>query len=240
MNHADLMRDDPDWATTRALIASDFNRYVGTMEGSPGLLKKAFWFVMPNYLCLFFYRIYRWLFVSGWRNAARLLQLISLYITRVEIPPTTIIGPACLIGHAGGVVLYGRIGARFTVYGDSGTGGGVGDGDIGGGPDLPVLGDDVVFAYRCMVLGPVRIGNGARIGPGCVVTKDVPPGATVLGAPPRILRGDIAAAGAPNLAAETAGSAAGNALAANASAATAPTAAAPAKDGTAPSNDQPA
>lgn len=198
MNHDDLTRDDPDWATTRALIASDFQRLLDTMEPPTGLLKKVYWFLLPSYLCLFFYRLYRWLYVSGWRNAARLLYLFSLYVTRVEIPPTTIIGPGCLIGHANGVILYGRIGARFTVYGDSGTGGGVGDGDIGGGPDLPVVGDDVIFGFRCGVLGPVRIGDGARIGPGCIVTKDVPPGATVIESPPRILRSTAGTAGTPS------------------------------------------
>lgn len=197
MSPDDLSWDSPDWATTRALIASDFGRFVESMGPPASLPKKVFWFLMPNYLCLFFYRIYRWLYVSGWRNSARLLQLINLYITRVEIPPTTIIGPACLIGHAGGVILYGRIGARFTVYGDSGTGGGMGDADIGGGPDLPVIGDDVVFGFRCGVMGPVRVGDGARIGPGCIVTKDVPAGATVVEAPPRILRPPAPLSSAP-------------------------------------------
>lgn len=176
----------PDWATTRALIRSDWARLLASMD-QVSLPRKLFWFLFPNWQCLLQYRLYRWLYVRGFRNLAQLGFLVNLYMTRVDIPPRTIIGPGALIAHPAGIALYGRIGANFTAFGEGAIGGGTGEGDIGGGPGLPVIGDDVVFAFRSVVLGPVRVGDGVRIGPGCVVTRDVPPGSTVMEAPPRIV-----------------------------------------------------
>jgi serine O-acetyltransferase len=156
------------------------------MGGEPTLAKRVFWFLLPGYQALFWYRLSRWLYLKHWRSASRLLFLFSIYWTRIEIPPTTAIGAACFLGHAP-MVLCGRIGERFTHYGDGGTGGGMQEGDIGGGPDLPVIGNDVVFAIRAMALGPIHIGDGARLGPTCTVTRDVPAGAVVAAAAARIL-----------------------------------------------------
>ena len=107
-----------------------------------------------------------------------------------EIPPSTEIGSHCLLGHAP-ISLNGRIGARFTFYGNGGIGGGFGEEDIGGGPGLPVIGDDVVMAVRSMVLGPVHIGNGAKLGPSCTVMRDMPPGSVAAAPPTRITGGTV-------------------------------------------------
>lgn len=190
--HITDLTAEPDWARTRALIASDFRRLLEALGNPPSRLKRVFWFLLPNFQALFLYRLYRWLYVCGWRNLAWLVYLVNFYLTRVEIPPTTVIGTGCLLGHPTGVILCGRIGERFTLYGDGGIGGGLGDGDVGGGDGLPWVGDDVVFAYRAMVLGPVRIGDGARLGPACTVTRDVPAGGVVVGPLSRITRGQAA------------------------------------------------
>jgi serine O-acetyltransferase len=52
----------------------------------------------------------------------------------------------------------------------------------------PSLGDDVVVGAGAKVLGPITIGPGARIGSNAVVVKDVPPGATVVGIPGRVVK----------------------------------------------------
>jgi serine acetyltransferase len=57
---------------------------------------------------------------------------------------------------------------------------------VEGGP-CPVIGDRVEFGAGSSVLGPVKIGAGARIGAGAVVLSDVPPGATVVGVPARVV-----------------------------------------------------
>jgi serine O-acetyltransferase len=105
----------------------------------------------------------------------------------VELSPTATIGPACLITHTGGS-FYGTAGARLTIMGTCGAGPWGDKKDVGAGVGYPLIGDDVVLAQLCAVLGPVRIGHGAHIGPGTVVMRDVPPGAVVVAARSKILR----------------------------------------------------
>jgi acetyltransferase-like isoleucine patch superfamily enzyme len=54
------------------------------------------------------------------------------------------------------------------------------------------VGDDVEFGVGAIVIGPVRIGAGARVGAGAVVVKDVPPNGVAVGNPARILTGSAA------------------------------------------------
>lgn len=176
------------WAETRALIRQDFQRLIPLMGDRVSLPKKIFWFLLPSYQGLFLYRLYRHAYLRGWRNLANLVFLLSQYVTGVDIPPSTSLGGGCLIGHCP-IVLCGRIGSNFTLMGDGGVGGGFDNRDIGGGPGLPVIGDDVVMAIKSIVLGPVHVGNGARLGPGSTVMRDVPAGAMVAAPLSRITRG---------------------------------------------------
>jgi len=52
--------------------------------------------------------------------------------------------------------------------------------DIGGGPGLPVLGDGVELGWGAFIMGPIRVGNGARIGALSIVVRDVPDGGEVM------------------------------------------------------------
>lgn len=164
------------FAQARALIASDARRLFLANDSNGGSLpQRIFWVLMPTFQALFWYRLSRYCFLRGWRNTARLLFLVNLYRTRVEIPPTTDIGESCLIGHACGVVLYGRIGKRATIYGDAKIGGGIDNSiDIGAGPGYPIIGDDVTLGYRASVLGAHRVGDRARLGPFALAIFDVP------------------------------------------------------------------
>ncbi|GAP35870.1 hypothetical protein ABXN37_11990 [Piscinibacter sakaiensis] len=178
------------WSGTRALLREDFARHLGQMESDTGSwLKRAFWFLLPCFLGIVLYRVSHWLYVRGWRQSARLVFLVKLYLTRMEITPQTVIGPGLRIGHATGVTLDGHLGARCTVLGLCNTGGGFGERDVGAGPGLPSIGDDVTIGYGAMVLGGIRIGDGARIGPGAIVTTDIEPGALVMWTMPRVVRG---------------------------------------------------
>jgi serine O-acetyltransferase len=182
------------WAETRALMRSDFERALILVGNPRSIVMRAFWFVQPNCLAMWLYRLSRHLHVNGWRRLALVVFTLKNYLTRIEIPPSTEIGPACLLGHPP-IALNGRIGARFTFYGNGGTGGGLGHEDVGGGPGLPVIGDDVVMAVRALVLGPVRIGDGAKLGPSCTVMRDMPPGSVAVAPPTRITAGTPAAGG---------------------------------------------
>ena len=57
----------------------------------------------------------------------------------------------------------------------------------------PTLGKGVVVGAGAKILGPITIGEGARIGSNAVVVKDVPPGATAIGIPARIVEAEAAA-----------------------------------------------
>lgn len=175
------------WAGAWALIVSDLRRACEHINND-SFLQRAFSFVLPNYQVLLWHRVARCLYLKGWRRAARLVFLFSLYLTRQEIPPTSSIGPGCLLAHASGLLFYGKAGKRLTLYGTCGAGGGLTEMDIGGGPGYPVFGDNVQMGQLSAVMGPVRIGNNVRIGPGSIVTKDVPDGAVVVAARCKVMR----------------------------------------------------
>jgi serine O-acetyltransferase len=177
-----------NWAQTRGLIRSDLDRLAKHLGQSHSFLHRVYFFMLPGFLVLFLHRLSRYAYLKGWAVPARLLALLGLHLTHAEIPPTTSIGPSALIPHAPGISLFGKIGARVTINGAGATGGGFGIDDIGGGPGYPVLGDDVVLAYGAYVLGPVRIGDGVHIGPGTLVTFDVPDNGLVLWDRPRVIR----------------------------------------------------
>ena len=179
------------WAETRTLIRSDLDRLARHLNAS-SFTHRVYFFLLPGMQALFWHRLSRYLLLRRWAKTARFLSLFALYLTRAEVPPTTSIGPSALIAHATGVHLFGRIGARFTIQGEGGLGGGFGVEDIGGGPGYPVVGDDVVLAFGAKVLGAVQVGDGVHVGPCALVTSDVPAGALVMWPKPRVILGGAA------------------------------------------------
>lgn len=157
----------------------DFARWVSWLGGG-SLPQRIYWFLLPSIQALLWFRIARSLYITGWKNSARLISLFSLYLTRIEIPPTSSIGPECLISHAEGVIVCGRIGARCVISGSGGIGGGAKPGDVGGGPGLPWVGDDVFFGQGAAVFGAVRVGSNVTLGANTLTLSDVPSGAVVI------------------------------------------------------------
>ena len=92
-------------------------------------------------------------------------------------------GPGLYLPHPWGIVVHARtqLGARCTIYHN------VTIGEDNVGPGVPTIGDDVVIGAGAVLLGPIWVGDGARIGANAVVLRDVPPGATAVGAPARVL-----------------------------------------------------
>jgi putative colanic acid biosynthesis acetyltransferase WcaB len=103
----------------------------------------------------------------------------------VSLPLTTVVGAGFQIVHGQGLVISWRseIGARCEFHQ------GVTLGEVR--RRAPVVGNDVLIGANAVVLGGVRIGDGARIGAGAVVTKDVPDGCTAVGNPARVLGSSI-------------------------------------------------
>ena len=101
----------------------------------------------------------------------------------IGIAKSVSIGPGLRIWHFGNIFVHPSvvIGANCTLR----QGVTLGNRHVGGG--VPSVGDDVEFGAYAQVLGPVRIGHGAKIGAMSVVLTDVPDGATAVGNPARIL-----------------------------------------------------
>ncbi len=145
--------------------------------------RAVFSFISPSIVALTLYRISRWLYGGSLRPLSWLLYTINLYLTGADIPPRSSIGRACLLAHANGMIINGCLGNRVTLYARAGIGGGRGEGDVGGGPGVPVLDDDVMVGVNATIMGPIRIGRGSVVGAHAVVIGDVPAYSVVMGVP---------------------------------------------------------
>jgi putative colanic acid biosynthesis acetyltransferase WcaB len=130
----------------------------------------------------------RW--ISGPRRvwhpvASAVYTVIVNWILGVELPPETQVGPGLCLMHPQAIVINRdvTIGAGCMIRASTTLGNKV---DVNG-DDLgsPVVGDDVEFGVGAIVIGPVTVGSGARVGAGAVVVRDVPEDAVVVGNPAR-------------------------------------------------------
>ncbi len=137
----------------------------------------------PGLHALLMHRLAHALWCRGWHLSARLVSQISRFLTGIEIHPGARIGRRFFIDHGMGVVIgeTTEIGDDVTLY-QGVTLGGVSSNT---GKRHPTIEDGVVIGAGAAVLGPFRVGRGARIGSNAVVLKEVPPGATVVGVPAR-------------------------------------------------------
>ena len=119
------------------------------------------------------------------------LSLANRLLTGAHIPSECAIGRGTKIAYGGaGLVIHrdAKIGSNCLLSPGVVLGG---RGDSHNGPtgnSVPVLEDNVMVYPGAKLLGGIRIGSGARIGPNAVVIHDVPPGATVVAPLGRILK----------------------------------------------------
>ncbi|MHB0871966.1 MAG: serine O-acetyltransferase [Acidithiobacillus ferrooxidans] len=139
----------------------------------------------PGVHALFLHRIAHALWRHRWRLLARSLAAVSRFWTGIEIHPGAQIGKGFFIDHGMGVVIgeTAEIGDDCTLY----HGVTLGGTSWKPGKRHPTLGRGVIVGAGAKVLGPVVIGDGARIGSNAVVVKSVPEGATVVGIPGRVV-----------------------------------------------------
>jgi len=140
----------------------------------------------PGVHALFYYRLAHALWCAGARFAARLLSWFARLVTNIDIHPGATIGARCFIDHGAGVVIgeTAEIGHDVTLY-HGVTLGGV---SWSTGKRHPTLGNHVLVGAGAKILGPVTVGDGARVGANSVVVEDVPAAMTVVGIPGRIVR----------------------------------------------------
>jgi serine O-acetyltransferase len=141
-------------------------------------------FCYPGLHALWFHRRAHWLWVHNLKFWGRFVSHISRFLTGVEIHPGAVIGRRVVIDHGMGIVIgeTAEVGNDVLIY----------MGVVLGGTALenikrhPTVEDDVILGSGAIVLGPIRVGKGAKVGAGSVVVRSVPPGATVVGVPGRI------------------------------------------------------
>ncbi|MCV2422816.1 serine O-acetyltransferase [Paucibacter sp. DJ2R-2] len=129
------------------------------------------------------FRASAWLQDRGVPLVPRLLYIFNRIVFSVALPPTVRVGERVLFGYSGlGIVVHARsvigndvkISQNVTIGGRSGFWG------------VPVIEDEVEIGAGACVLGPVRIGRGAKIGANAVVLSDIPPGSIAVGVPAKV------------------------------------------------------
>lgn len=172
-------------------LISDFQRdcarYTATGESRRRMaLNPAVW-------CLFWYRLGRWIYKPGRSQILWLpVKVIHLFgatfieaFLQMRLNVQAQIGPGLLIAHCGGITLHPDVVigsdcdlAHHVTLGTRGV----------GSRGVPRLGNNVYVGTGAVLIGPIVIGDGARIAANSLVTRDVPPGATVMGIPACVVK----------------------------------------------------
>ncbi len=147
----------------------------------------------PGVKAVFFHHISNFFYKAGFDLIARIISQTVRFFTGIEIHPGAKIGKNLFIDHGMGVVIgeTSEIGDNVTMYHAVTLG--------GSSPSIdsekqrhekrhPTIGDDVVIGSGAQIIGPVKVGNGARIAANAVVVKDVPESATMVGIPAKAVK----------------------------------------------------
>ncbi len=142
----------------------------------------------PGFHALLFYRVAHWLWQRNWLLLGRFVSHLGRMATGIEIHPGAKIGRRLFIDHGMGVVIgeTAEIGDDVTLYHDVTLGGilpAVNSGAQANTKRHPTLGDGVIVGSGAQILGPITVGQGARVGANSVVVRAVPAGVTVVGVP---------------------------------------------------------
>lgn len=140
----------------------------------------------PGVHAMLFHRLSHCMWNMGLKWAARFISTFSRWLTGIEIHPAVRIGRRFFIDHGMGVVIgeTAEIGDDCTLYHGVTLGGTSWE----KGKRHPTLENNVIVGAGAKVLGPIRVGEGGRVGSNAVVTRDVPQGATVIGVPAHVAR----------------------------------------------------
>jgi serine O-acetyltransferase len=140
----------------------------------------------PGLHALILHRRAHWCWTHGFKWTGRFISHISRAMTGIEVHPGAVIGRRVFIDHGMGIVVGEtvEIGDDCTIY----------QGVTLGGTSLskgakrhPTLGKGVIISAGAKVLGSFTVGDGARVGSNAVLLQPVPPGATAVGIPARII-----------------------------------------------------
>lgn len=143
------------------------------------------WTIYPGVQAIALHRLAHALWQRGWRYGPRWISFMSRWLTNVDIHPGARIGMRFFIDHGAGVVVgeTAEIGNDVTIY----HGVTLGGTSWSAGKRHPTLGNQVVVGAGAKILGPIVVGNRARIAANSVVIEEVPAGVTVVGIPGRVV-----------------------------------------------------
>lgn len=180
-----MTREHLTLRATAALLTADRRRLLELLPGPPSARMV---YLHPSFICVFLYRVSSFLQSRSHTLAARVVAHLNEMLTGADINPAAQLGEGLVVLTPPGTAIFGKAGRNLTVMPCSGLGGEIGRrDDIGAGPGLPVLGDDVILEPHCGVLGPARIGSRVRIRAGVLVTRDVPDDYIAEGPAPRFM-----------------------------------------------------
>ncbi|RJF87509.1 serine O-acetyltransferase [Oleomonas cavernae] len=142
----------------------------------------------PSFHAVAMHRVAHWLWQRDWRLSARWFSYLARLFTGIEIHPGAQIGRRLFIDHGLGVVIgeTAQIGDDVTLYHDVTLGGllpSVNSRAQVGVKRHPTLRDRVIVGSGAQILGPITVGEDARVGANAVVVSDVAAATTVVGIP---------------------------------------------------------
>ncbi|SCK18180.1 serine O-acetyltransferase [Variovorax sp. HW608] len=143
------------------------------------------WTIYPGVQAAASHRLAHALWRRGWRYLPRWISFAARWFTQIDIHPGARIGERFFIDHGTGVVIgeTAEIGNDVTLY----HGVTLGGTSWSAGKRHPSLGDGVVVGAGAKILGPITVGDRARIAANSVVIDAVPADATVVGIPGRVV-----------------------------------------------------
>ncbi len=147
------------------------------------------WEVLTCYPGLHALVMHRWahfLWRAGWQGLGRWVSHGARFLTGIEVHPAARLGRRVFIDRGMGVVIgeMAEVGDDCTIYQGVTLGG---TALVKGAKRHPTLGAGVIVGANACILGGFTVGAGARVGSGAVVTRAVPPGATAVGNPARVI-----------------------------------------------------
>jgi len=171
------------------------NKYIKSIMDRDPAAKSKIGIILtyPGVKAIFFHRIANFFSKAGFALIARIVSQSSRFLTGIEIHPAAKIGKNFFIDHGMGVVIgeTAEIEDNVTLY-HSVTLGGISpstnSGEQRGVKRHPTLKNNVVVGSGAQVLGPVIVGEFAKIGANAVVTRDVPEHAIMVGVPAKNIK----------------------------------------------------
>lgn len=170
----------PSWF---ALLRGDVRCVLQRDPAARSLLEV--WTIYPGVQAIALHRVAHALWRRGWRYLPRWISFAARWLTHVDIHPGARIGQRFFIDHGCGVVIgeTAEIGDDVTLYHGVTLGGTT----WSSGKRHPTVGSGVVVGAGAKILGPIAVGERARIAANSVVIEAVPADATVVGIPARVV-----------------------------------------------------